>query len=439
MLNINELKKYLENVAYNITSYDNYIIYYDSQNDKILKNDDVDKIKTMYTNIFNKSLVPLLTNIDYLKIKLSVHQIIYRFKENYLTIEKLNVIGITPNGEFVAISPECQHYRDTIRILFYETCHIVQHLKSKNKYIPLSFPNEIDYMHPNESPLLKTKAFRIIKDLYKEKSRYNHVYHKSFTHNDVIPYHTRNEFLLTKWKNITKLKEYMNLNKLTYHEILFFRNLIKDLNEKSFIKILEWYKVYRKTHFDLKFTTPDIIYNYAKDKLNLDTDSKQFIIDMYEMAYDIKKKLDVNFKTLNGLIKYHNSVLEEYHTKILSKKLDKTEYKLKEKWKELDDKLKNTLKINPLNSEYKLQKEGMYMKHCVGGYTKSVKTGKSYIFSIYYEDKPYTCELTMKKDIININQLYGRFNTIAPDALYKLIGDTIKQSQERIMKDETII
>ena len=84
MLNINELKKYLENVAYNITSYDNYIIYYDSQNDKILKNDDVDKIKTMYTNIFNKSLVPLLTNIDYLKIKLSVHQIIYRFKENYL-------------------------------------------------------------------------------------------------------------------------------------------------------------------------------------------------------------------------------------------------------------------------------------------------------------------------------------------------------------------
>ena len=169
MLNINELKKYLENVAYNITSYDNYIIYYDSQNDKILKNDDVDKIKTMYTNIFNKSLVPLLTNIDYLKIKLSVHQIIYRFKENYLTIEKLNVIGITPNGEFVAISPECQHYRDTIRILFYETCHIVQHLKSKNKYIPLSFPNEIDYMHPNESPLLKTKAFRIIKDLYKEK------------------------------------------------------------------------------------------------------------------------------------------------------------------------------------------------------------------------------------------------------------------------------
>ena len=193
MLNINELKKYLENVAYNITSYDNYIIYYDSQNDKILKNDDVDKIKTMYTNIFNKSLVPLLTNIDYLKIKLSVHQIIYRFKENYLTIEKLNVIGITPNGEFVAISPECQHYRDTIRILFYETCHIVQHLKSKNKYIPLSFPNEIDYMHPNESPLLKTKAFRIIKDLYKEKSRYNHVYHKSFTHNDVIPYHTRSE------------------------------------------------------------------------------------------------------------------------------------------------------------------------------------------------------------------------------------------------------
>ena len=79
------------------------------------------------------------------------------------------------------------------------------------------------------------------------------------------------------------------------------------------------------------------------------------------------------------------------------------------------------------------------MKHCVGRYTKSVKTGKSYIFSIYYKDKPYTCELTMKKDIININQLYGRFNTIAPDALYKLIGDTIKQSQERTMKNETTI
>ena len=317
MLNVNELKKYLEDTAYNITSYGSYIIYYDSQNNKILKNDDVDAIKTMYTNIFNKSLVSLMTNIDYLKIRLSVNQIIYKFNENYLTIEKLNVIGITPNGKFIATSPECQHYRDTTRILFYETCHIVQHLKSKNKYIPLSFPDEIDYINPKESPLLKTKAFRIINDLYEEKSRYKHIYHKSFTHNDVIPHNTRNEFLLTKWKNITKLKEYMNLNKLTYHEILFFRNLIKDLNEKSFIKILEWYKVYRKTHFDLKFTTPDIIYTYAKDKLNLNTDSRQFIIDMYEMAYDIKKKLDVNFKTLNGLIKYHNSVLEEYHTKIL--------------------------------------------------------------------------------------------------------------------------
>lgn len=218
----------------------------------------------------------------------------------------------------------------------------------------------------------------------------------------------------------------MNLNKFTYHEILFFRNLIKDLNEKSFIKILEWYKMYRKTHFDLKFTTPDIIYTYAKNKLNLNTDSKQFIIDIYEMTYDMKKKIDVNFKTLNGLIKYHNHVLEEYYAKILSKELDKTEYKLKEKWKDLDNKLKDALKINPLNSEYKLQKEGMYMKHCVGRYTKSVKTGKSYIFSIYYEGKPYTCELTMEKDIVNINQLYGRFNTIAPDALYKLIENIIK-------------
>lgn len=439
MLDVNELKKYLEDAAYNITPYGSYIIYYDSQNNKILKNDDVDTIKTMYTNIFNKSLVSLLTNIDYLKIRLSVRQIIYKFNENYLTIEKLNVIGITPNGKFVTTSPEYQHYRDTTRIIFYETCHIIQYLKSKNKYIPLSFPDEIDYINPKESPLLKTKAFRIINDLYEEKSRYNHIYHKSFTHNDVIPHNTRNEFLLTKWKNITKLKKYMNLNKLTYHEILFFRNLIKDLNEKSFIKILEWYKVYRKTHFDLKFTTPDIIYTYAKDKLNLNTDSKQFIIDMYELAYDMKKKIDVNFKTLNELIKYHNHILEEYHAKILSKKLDKTEYKLKEKWKDLDNKLKDTLKINPLNSEYKLQKEGMYMKHCVGTYTKSVKTGKSYIFSIYYENKPYTCELTTKKDIININQLYGRFNTIAPEALYRLIENVIKSSQERMLKNETII
>ena len=49
MLDVNELKKYLENVAYKITHDNSYIIYYDSQNDKILKNDDVDAIKTMYT------------------------------------------------------------------------------------------------------------------------------------------------------------------------------------------------------------------------------------------------------------------------------------------------------------------------------------------------------------------------------------------------------
>ena len=104
MLDINDLKKYLKDVACSITPYNSYVIYYDSQNNKILKNDDVDAIKTMYTNIFNKSLVPLLTNIDYLKIRLSVCQIIYRFKENYLTIKKLNVIGITPNGKILIIN-----------------------------------------------------------------------------------------------------------------------------------------------------------------------------------------------------------------------------------------------------------------------------------------------------------------------------------------------
>ena len=59
--------------------------------------------------------------------------------------------------------------------------------------------------------------------------------------------------------------------------------------------------MYRKTHFDLKFTTPDIIYTYAKDKLNLNADSKQFIIDMYELAYDMKKKIDVNFKNVKWI------------------------------------------------------------------------------------------------------------------------------------------
>lgn len=188
MLDVNELKKYLENVAYKITHDNSYIIYYDSQNDKILKNDDVDAIKTIYTNIFNKSLVSLLTNIDYLKIRLSVYQIIYEFKKNYLTIKKLNVIGIIPNGEFVAISPEYQHYRDATRIIFYETCHIIQYLKSKDKYIPLSFPDEIDYINPSESPLLKTKAFRIINDLYEEKSRYNHIYITNHLHT-MMSYH----------------------------------------------------------------------------------------------------------------------------------------------------------------------------------------------------------------------------------------------------------
>ena len=34
MLDVNELKKYLEDAAYNITPYGSYIIYYDSQNNK---------------------------------------------------------------------------------------------------------------------------------------------------------------------------------------------------------------------------------------------------------------------------------------------------------------------------------------------------------------------------------------------------------------------
>lgn len=436
MLDIKELRKYLEEATSDEYIYDEneYIIHYDTESEKILTEEEINSIINKYMQVLNVTLIDKLPEIDYLAIELPIKQVIYTLKDTYLTIHTRSVKGIDPDGYFKSSQRYDIDYRDSTRIIFYDSCDVVQKLITKNRYIPTRFDNEIDYMHPLESPILKTKAFRIIKDLKLEKLKYTNAYSKSFTYNDVLKHKTRNEFLLAKWKNVTSLQKYMNINKLTYQEILFFGKIKPRLTEKAFLKLLEWFKQYRKTYKttdkDVMFFLDTLINEYILDKLKLINLNHQITLDICNMTWEMKKQIELNFKSPKGLINYHNAILEEYNSTIALKKSDKTEYKLKPKWKDIHNKLNEHLDIDVLNSAYKLTQEGINMSHCVGSYAASVKSGKSYIFSISYGDEPYTCELIIQKDKIKINQLYGRFNKVAPNELRNII--------ERIIADAII-
>lgn len=443
MLDIKELKKYLEEATSDEYIYDEdnddeiYIINYDAIREKILTKDDINLIKNKYMNALNLSVVDELFEIQYLAIDLPIIQVIYTLKEKYLTIHRRGIKGIDPSGHFEPNRSISKDYNESTRIIFYDSCDVVQKLITKNRYIPTYFDNEIDYMNPLESPILKTKAFQVVKDLKIEQLKYTNAYRKSFTYNDVLKHKTRNEFLLAKWKNVTSLQKYMNINKLTYQEILFFGSIKPRLTEKAFLKLLEWFKQYRKTYKttdkDIMFFLDTLINEYILDKLKHTELNYQITLDICNMTYEMKKKIDLNFKSPKGLIKYHDAILKEYNSTIAVKKLDKTEYKLKPKWKDVHNKLNEHLDIDVLNSAYKLTQEGINMSHCVGTYKESVKSGKSYIFSITHETEPYTCELTIQKEKIKINQIYGRFNSAAPNELTnmieKIIADAIIQKK----------
>lgn len=378
------------------------------------------ELNEILTNI--KSQVNGLNfHINNLKFKTNINIIAYSFSDKSLKITTSNIdtIYYSPYMNTLKFQPTPmkEYGKPAIRIIYYDDLSVYSRM-SNSGFIPTPFKLDIDFLDIEHSIILKLKDFQLAKDL-KRESQLTY-YHKSkdtnFTYNQVLKYKSRNDFLLTEWRTMTDLSLYLNINKFTHTELFMFRKIKPRFTETEFRRLINWYHKNKEWYrFNFMCTQEKLFEHYIKDKCNYEKYKKNrhdYIYlsnDILDMSKYLKRKIEFNATSYNGLKRYHDELVQKL--KLRKAKTDKNPFKLKEKWNAVHKLLKKSkLKIKHLNSTYLLDKESADMQHCVQIYNKQVKSGKSYIFHIDYYKKPYTCELVFKNKNIVIHQLYGKYN-----------------------------
>ena len=319
-------------------------------------------------------------------------------------------------------------------ILFYDNLNTI--FKTSNgRYIPLTFKFDIDFLPYQQSPILKLPEFQLAVDLKRDSELTQHHSSKNnnFTFSQVVKYKNRNDFLLTEWKTLTNLTSYINFNKFTHDEIFMFRKIKPRLTDTEFRRLINWYHQNKKDYrLHNRCDMMVLFRNYISNKCNYQKNRDEFhllIYDILNMSERLKIKIEINATSYNGLVRYHDELIQKLRSR--KARTNKKPFKLKDKWINTHNLLqKSKLKTKHLNSVYLLDKESADMQHCVQIYDEQVKSGKSYIFHIDYYKKPYTCELVFRNKKVVINQLYGKYNQHSDPKLRQKIDKLLEKINE---------
>lgn len=395
---------------------DTLCVAYNTLTKEFISDDELDKTLTK----IKSHVQDLDVSVKGLTFDINTQLIAYTFKEKALEISTYNIDNLyktyMTNLQFIP-SPIKEYGKPAIRIIYYDDLTVLSRMSNKG-LIPTPFKFDIDFLEYNKSFILKLKEFQLVKDLKTESNltHYHYSKNQNFNYNQVLKYKSRNDFLLNEWKTLSQLTTYLNINKFTYDELFMFRKIKPRFTDTEFRRLINWYHKNKKWYRENFICSQEKLFErYIKDKCSYSTCKKNkhdyiyLSVDILDMSKYLKQKIEFNATSYNGLKRYHDELVQKL--RLRKAKTDKNPFKLKDKWIEIHELLKNSkLKIKHLNSTYLLEKESADMQHCVEIYSKKVKSGTSYIFHIDYYKRPYTCELVFRKDKIVIHQLYGKYN-----------------------------
>lgn len=416
-----------------LTGYNNIQLTYDDNKQEFVKN------KELYNQM--KSTLDILksTKIKFHELKLNsnIRLIKYQFTDIGIIITTNKLDKIYTNNENnlkYELSKKIEEGHPSKHILFYDNLNVIFQMSNKG-YIPLPFKFDIDFLPYQQSPILKLPEFQLAVDLKRDSELTQHHNRKNnnFTFSQVVKYKNRTDFLLTEWKTLPQLTSYINLNKFTHDEIFMLRKIKPRLTETEFRRLINWYH-HKKNEYRLynRCDMTTLFERYINDKCNYKKSRDEFyylINDILNMTKRLKIKIELNATSYNGLVRYHDELVQKLRSR--KARTNKKPFKLKNKWIDTHNLLKKSkLKIKHLNSVYLLDKESADMQHCVQIYDEKVKSGKSYIFHIDYYKKPYTCELVIKNKKVVINQLYGKYNQHPDPKLRQKIDKLLEKLNE---------
>lgn len=398
-----------------------YLVVYDNVKNIFL---DDNELYDLYNNF--QRLINMLDDVEAVNVARFRYKFIkYVFTDKFLAISCKYLNTIDRDGK--------SRYRnaklfgnEASRLLFYDNYNVFG--KSKyNKYINLPFSEDIDFLPVDKSFVLNNiEAFRLVHDIKSEEKLREDIKYSNFSYNDVLMYNSKVNFVLGKWKLMSKLKGYVNFNKYTMYELFVFRKLQVRLSDDEFRRFLGWYKNNKNLFAAINpFSVKIIYYVYLTNRCNIERNLEfmYLIEDILIMAKDLGIKVNITTKSRKGLVRYHDDLVTKLILK--NKKVSKEIYKLHEKWINVDNKLKNYKNITVLNSGYLLHKESKIMNHCVTTYNNKVKRGSSYIFHIDYKNQGYTCELKFRGKKLYVAQLLGKFNKRPTDDVSQYVKNLI--------------
>ena len=405
-----------------IILYDNEcLVIYDSVNNVFLDNVE---LCNLYNNF--QKLTNMLNDVEGIMIAKNRYKFIkYTFKDKFVAISCKYLHIIDRDGKCRYLNAKL-FGKEASRLMFYDNYNVF--CKSKyNKYIDLPFSEDIDFLPVDKSFVLNNiENFRLPHDIKVEEKLRDDIKYSNFSYNDVLMYNSKVDFILCKWKLMHKLKGYINFNKYSLKELFVFRKLQVRLSDGEFRRFLGWYQNYNVLFRTVgRFDELEIYNLYLADRcdLELDWDLRIIISDIINMSKELKCKIDIKVKSLNGLRDYHYDLVSKVILK--SKKVSSKKYTLQEKWVDVDKKLTKYKNIKVLNSDYLLHKESRIMNHCVITYNNKVKRGTSYIFHISYKNQQYTCELKYRGKKVYIAQLLGKYNKRPSDDVIQYVKSLI--------------
>ena len=308
--------------------------------------------------------------------------------------------------------------------------------RGNSKQFRLMIGNELTLMdHSAKEYLYQSNPF--ITELLKEKAHLPIKWTEVFNAKNKIDLlhskYRRGSF--SKWMNRYPLKTSYGLmkikSKVTDRQFRKIESFIQK-NPELDVFPTEMFQYARKN----KDFSINLIFECMKSMLSVSGDYEEFLMDLIRMGVQNNIKLEFNFRSPNGLVKYHDRLVKVM-MKRKAKSLIDFPLSINSKFNSLKQEIKNNKCYELIETNKQLYLEGLEMDHCVYSYLDKVQSGDCIILKFRKLKERYTVEVEKKPySYYEVVQCYAKHDLPPDPKVYEEIQAYISNLPHR--KDKLV-
>lgn len=312
--------------------------------------------------------------------------------------------------------------------------------KCNNKFFPLSCERSLTYMDQSCIPIFR-QVNPFIVEMMKEKDRL------PFTWVEIVQAKNKYDLLCKKYPKQFFSKK---VNKYPLRYTYALQKIQPRVSEKQFRRIsasVEQNKddifpseVFHGGRKNSKEFCIDLLVSYVSTViLSKDIEEEEYdafslnhykiiLRDYLSMSFELKEKVEFNFRTAKGLERTHDLMARKYNLQ-KAKRLKDFKLKQHEKYNHLKKHLKKKPCFTLIKTNKELFLEGANMHHCVYSYLEKIQRGESIIWKYERQEHRYTVEIKKRKNgRYRVVQCYGKYDSFPDREELERIVEEVKAS-----------